>query len=81
MKPVACPQIGPPLCPPQPPAILLAGHSLSDARLCFRPPRSATSAAGPLPFQVKVVGSAEPYAPTLAGGVAEVAPFNDLSVA
>lgn len=51
------------------------------ARICFRPPRSATPVAGPVPFQVKVVGSAESYAPTLADGVVEVAPFTDLSVA
>lgn len=49
------------------------------ATITFNPPRSPDTAAGKTPFKVKVISSQDPSVAATAGGILEIAPFEDLT--
>jgi hypothetical protein len=66
-----------------PASVTLAPGETAVAKVTFRPPRGSSPAAGPLPYQLRVVGTDDPDDPddvTVGDGVVTVAPFTDLFV-
>ena len=64
----------------EPPTINLFPGAEATARVLFRPPRSASVRAGPVPFGVRVLSREDPRGSVVGEGVVEVAPFADLGV-
>ena len=64
----------------EPPTVSLFPGAEETARVRFRPPKAATSAAGPAPFGVRVLSREDPDGSVVEEGTITVEPFDDRSL-